>query len=184
MNNDFDSYPEVEGCEVRIRSNSNNGQELREALTINRDRLDDELIRQPQRFYEAGEAYARAVDSREAAKDKLKLVSADLYLRLRRKLSDKEKPTEAMVNAHVESDDEHMAAKAQLAQATAAAEQAQALKEAFSQRAWMLRELCALYVSGYYSKGSVEGPDARAVVDATAERNRKLMHEQRIARNR
>jgi len=168
---------------MRVRANDN-GQELRDRLKIRRDNLDEELIRQPQLFYEAGEAYARAVDAREAAKDGLKLVTAEIYLRLRRKLSDKERVTEATLNANVERDDEHVAAKAKLAQAQAEAEQAQALKEAYSQRAWMLRELCALYVAGYYSKGSVEGPDARTVGDVAADRVRREMHDKRIGRTR
>lgn len=154
--------------------------QLRDSLNIRRGNLDEELIRQPQLFYEAGEAYAKAVDAREQAKDALKLTAADLYLRLRRKLADKEKPTEANLNAHIESSEEHVIAKVRLAEATAEVEKAQALKEAYSQRAWMLRELCNLHLAGYFSKGSVEGPAPREVESRAAERNRKEMQEKRV----
>lgn len=153
---------------------------LRDALNIRRGNLDEELIRQPQLFYEAGEAYAKAVDAREQAKDALKLVAADLYLRLRRKLADKERPTEATLHANIESNGEHMAAKVRLSEAVAAVEKAEALKEAYGQRAWMLRELCNLHLAGYFSKGSVEGPAPREIESRAAERNRKEMQEKRV----
>lgn len=151
---------------------------------IRRGNLDEELIRQPQLFYEAGEAYAMAVSRREAAKDALKQVAAELYLRLRRKLADKERVTEATLNANVETHPEHASARVALAEAQAAVETSEALKEAYSQRAWMLRELCALHMAGYFSKQSVDGPSARDVLDTSAERARVAMNEKRRPRVR
>lgn len=159
-------------------------EELRAHLTIRRGNLDEELIRQPQLFYEAGEAYALAVSRRESAKDALKQVAAELYLRLRRKLADKERVTEATLNANVETHPEHAAARVAFAEAQAEVEAADALKEAYSQRAWMLKELCALHLAGYFSKQSVDGPDPRQVVDSAAESARMAMNEKRRSRTR
>ena len=73
--------------------------DLQESLTIDKSVLDDEVIRQPVLFYTVSEMLVDALAERDAAKEELNSVDADLDGIWRRKLGKdpKAKAPEAVV---------------------------------------------------------------------------------------
>lgn len=157
---------------------------LRERLKIDKHALDEELVEQPQLFYHAAQQYVLASSRRDAAYDEIKLTEAALNEEVRRELLKlNDKVTEAMVNSSVISHpmrvkaiEDHLAAKKE-------ADEWSALKEAFGQRAYMLRDLVQLFVANYFATSSVSTDNpkrgeivanaARARIDEVRKRKQK-----------
>ena len=153
---------------------------LSDGLRIDRDSLDEELIHQPSLFYEVGEAYARAVSVRDDLKERLSQTDARLNLELR---EDREgKFTEAMVMSEIQGNREHKEAVRSYLVAKEEAERLLALKEAFSQRAYILKDLCGLYVAGYFGDVSVCGRSATEMRERQGEEGRERMRLKRERR--
>jgi len=150
----------------------NAGDEMAERLKINRDALDQELIEQPQLFWQVSERYLWAVSIRDARKEELEQTRARISLDIR-SVSAKagEKTTEAGILALVQTDSRALEVKEAYTKAVEEAARWAALKEAFSQRAYILRDLASLYVAGYFGEISVRSGGAS---DA-----RTLLYEQR-----
>lgn len=131
---------------------------LRGYLIIDKDRLDEELVAQPQLFFTISEAFVDAVDRRDALKEELAVVEADLDS-LVREAADKndEKITNAAVAARVRSDLKRKKAFASYSKVKAETDKLGALKEAFIQRSHMLKHLCELHVANYYEQNSFRG---------------------------
>jgi hypothetical protein len=156
---------------------------LQERLEINKDNLDRELVWQAELFHKAAHAYALAVSRRDELKEEIRLLSADLALLLRRKLEAKGKVTEGLVQNHLEAAPDYQALRKQLAEASRETEILAALKEAYSQRSWMLRELCSMYIAGYFSTTSIRGEASKQVEEeANLERRRRIMAQERSTR--
>ena len=136
---------------------------LKLMLEINKHGLDDELIKQPSLFFQVGEEYSIAVAERDACKEELATVDAELDGRIRAKLAQKrsgekgDKVTEAMVKNGIQVHPSHAAAFDTYILAKTRADILQSLKDSFQQRSYMLRELASLYVSSYYDESSVKG---------------------------
>jgi hypothetical protein len=142
----------------------------REKLKIDRHSLDVEVIRQPSRFFDVCEKLVMAISRKDQANDALKAVSAEISLEVRRQLEkvvgkDKKpvKVTEGRVDAEIRQRPEFQSAKEAWLLAVRDAELWQAMKEAYMQRGWMLKELSNLYASNYFSTPAARGP-----ADATA----------------
>lgn len=136
-------------------------------LKIDRHSLDEALIQQGELFYQVSHAYTLAVSQRDATKEKLRRLEAQLWIATREDLErQEERVTESMVAKTVELVPEYQKARKRLLVHTQEADLWQALKEAYVQRGYVLKDLCGLFVSNYYAENSSRGPDSRSVVDA------------------
>lgn len=149
---------------------------LETGLVINRDLLDQELIDQPQHFLLAAEECVLAISKRDAVKEQAKQLDAELLLSFREDLESKgKKPTEATLSALIEGHPVRKKLRTDLLEASRDVDILEAVKEAYSQRSWMLRELCSLYVAGFFSVTSVKGKDQSNVLEkANQDRRKKI----------
>jgi hypothetical protein len=132
-------------------------------LLINQNALDQELIQQAQTYFEIAEAYAEAASKRDSASEAIKTCDADLYFLLRQQYeSGGTKVTESLLTQKVLSHPEHMKAHTFYNHSKLEADRLAALKDAFGQRAYMLRDLVQLYTTGYFTETSVTGKEGVA----------------------
>lgn len=140
-------------------------------LVIDRNALDTMLVEQPSLFHRYADAHATAVSQRDYLKEQLAQLYAKLDARIRRDNSGS-RITEKFIESEIAIDPDYVAATDELLQAKQSALQMEAAKEAFGQRGWVLRDLTALYIAGYWSQNSV---GSRAVTDvAVDERRRRI----------
>lgn len=125
-------------------------------LQIDRDGLDEALIRQPQLIFEVSEARARAVSYRDGLKDDLKRISAEAIADMREEaLKEGKKVTETQLAADVNRHPAVVKATREYNAACFEADQWEALKQAFHDRTHILRELADLWIAGYFTSSSV-----------------------------
>lgn len=134
--------------------------ELRAELAIDKTVLDDEVIRQPVLFYAISEAMTEAIAVRDAAKEELATIDAELDHTVRAKFASLEKYTEAMVKNGIQTSVKHQKAFTAYLDAKVAADKLEALKDAFKQRSYMLRDLVSLYSANYFEQSSLKPPAA------------------------
>jgi hypothetical protein len=148
--------------------------ELHAQLAIDKSVLDDEVIRQPMLFYMVSELLTDALAERDAAKEELASVDADLDFTWRRKLSkDKAvKITESTIKSYVQTSADHEKAFATWLAAKTKADKLQGLKDAFQQRSYMLRDLVSLYSANYYEDASVKPTKAQEASHYASNRSR------------
>jgi hypothetical protein len=136
----------------------------KEAIIIDRNDLDTELANQPGIFLEVAQAYTQAISVRDGLKESLDSLGSSIDLRIRREAVDHgEKLTEALVKARVESNKTYRQHVEDYLAAKAKAEDLFAVKEAFAQRAFVLKDLCGLYIAGYFSTTAVKGKEASEI---------------------
>lgn len=148
--------------------------ELQAQLAIDKSELDDEVIRQPSLFYMVSEKLTDALAERDAAKEELANVDADLSAHYRAKLTKttKGRVTDSSVAIHVQADAEHEKAFRVWLDAKTKADKLQALKDAFQQRSYMLRDLVSLYTANYFEDSSVRPSKAQEASHYAANRTR------------
>lgn len=148
--------------------------ELQQQLAIDKSVLDDEVIRQPMLFYMVSELFTTALAERDALKEELQAVDADLDFQWRKRLSkDKTaKVTETLIKNHVQTSADHEKAFNAYLEAKTKADRLEALKSAFQQRSYMLRDLVALYSANYYEESSVKPTKVQEASHYAANRNR------------
>lgn len=147
--------------------------ELQKQLAIDKSVLDDEVIRQPVLFYEVSEQLTNALAERDAAKENLANVDADLDSHWREHLNKaKTRVTDKMVLSWVQTSEEHEEAFKGFLTAKHKAEKLLALKEAFQQRSYMLRDLVSLYSANYYEDASMKPSRAQDASHYAANRQR------------
>lgn len=127
-------------------------EEWRGYLAIDKMALDDEVVRQPSLFYEVSEAYAEATAERDAEKEQLALIDAELDSDARQ---GKEKITEGQVKAYIAAAQDHINQHKHWLKAKKHADKVAALKDSFHQRSYMLRDLVTLHTSNYFEESSV-----------------------------
>lgn len=126
-------------------------------LKIDRHALDDALAEQPVVFARVAQDCALAISERDHAKEDLEVTRAEVSLDVRQRLEQEgTKSTEAVVAAQIELDRRYREAMKVLLETKAAADRLAAIKEAFAQRAFALKDLCGLYVAGYWGTDSVK----------------------------
>src|SRR5262245_41446394 len=112
-------------------------------LKIDRHRLDDALIEQGQLFYQVSHAYRLAVSVRDATKARMRSLESQLRTEAREELQrDEERVTEAMVAKSVELNPAYKKLRLRLLAETQEADLWLALKEAYVQRSYVLKDLC------------------------------------------
>lgn len=154
--------------------------DLQQQLAIDKSVLDDEVIRQPVLFYNISEQLTDAIAERDAAKEELNSTDAELDGTWRRKLNKADsKVTEKMVSNCVQTSVEHEKAFNAWLTAKTRADKLLALKEAFQQRSYMLRDLVSLYSANYYEDASIKPSRAQEASHYAA--NRARMSNARVA---
>jgi hypothetical protein len=148
-------------------------EDFHQYLAIDKTVLDDEIIRQPVLFYTISEKLTDAAAERDTAKEELAIVDAELDGEWRRELATKEnKVTEKMVQNCIITSPQHTQAFEEYLIAKKKADKLLALKEAFQQRGYMLRDLVALYTANYYEASSIKPTQAQEASNYAANRAR------------
>src|SRR5215831_2966728 len=119
---------------------------FRAYLKIDKLALDDALQHQPSLLFKVSEAYEMALAERDALKDQLVTCEANLDVSFRKQLEhSKVKYTEGSIKSLITIDKARLHNVTEYHQARRRTAQLAALKEAFKERGYMLREMCSLY---------------------------------------
>jgi hypothetical protein len=154
--------------------------ELKTKLKIDVDYLDRALIEQPSLFYTVADQFAMAVAERDAAKLELDEKMAELDQDIRAEaVSLGEKVTEASIQRRLATLPTIKDAERNLLEGKAKADEWQALKEAYQQRSFMLRELVALQLAQLNNLSLERGAHGahRDLSNAAAERVERVRRE-------
>lgn len=131
---------------------------LEGGLRIDRDDLDGSLTEQPDRYYRVALAYSDAVAVHDRAKLDFEHLQANLDVNIRADAAKAgEKITEAGIQQEMRLDERYQEAKGKLLELKAEMDKLAALKEAFQQRSFMLRELVSLTISEIGSRAGAAG---------------------------
>jgi hypothetical protein len=147
---------------------------LRAQLQIDKDDLDTCLVEQPDLYYHVAEAYVMAVAKRDEAKLNMEQVTAELDKQFRQAAAEaEEKLTEAALSRKLTASPRMQTLEKDYLLYRVEADKWQALKEAFQQRSFMLRELVAVYVRrmGDLSLDREVKGTRQTLVDAQADKN-------------
>lgn len=145
-----------------------------ELLRIERSLLDEECRTQAEVFYRIASNYTIAVSRRDAEKDKLVGVDAEVADNYRREAElNNKKMTEGKLKELVQLDPRHKKAFISYSDCKLEADKWGILKDSFLQRATMLKELCGLYISGYFADVIVKGDDNTREVRYKVDRKRR-----------
>lgn len=155
--------------------------DLTESLKIDRDALDECLVEQPSLFYQVAEAVAQANSVRDGLKLELEQAEAEADREIRDEAFRLDnKVTEALINKRITSLPRIQTLQRRFLDAKTNAESKLALKEAFGQRSFMLRELVALDLAHFQNLGVERG--AVSARYRIGEQNRAEAEELRRAR--
>ena len=125
-------------------------------LQIDKTELDEELIQQPTLFYKISHELEMILSQRDKAKQHMDVIYAQLDGDYRAELEEEgEKYTEAVIKNSILIDKEHQASMDEYTKWKEKASVLGALKDAFSQRSYMLRDLVSLTVANYYERESI-----------------------------
>jgi hypothetical protein len=125
--------------------------EFRDYLKIHKHALDDDLRRQPSLLFAVSDACEEALAERDKLKDQLAVCEAGLDASYRKTLKDY---TEGQIKGLIINDKARRQAHSAYHKARQTAGQLLALKDAFRERGYMLREMCSLYCANYYETNS------------------------------
>jgi hypothetical protein len=155
--------------------------EFKKCLKIDKLALDDEVMQQASLLYEVSEALVEAIAKRDALKDNLAKLEAEIDQDLRTGFEESEiKYTEPKIKSLVLIDTARTKANTELLAAKTQADRLTALKEAFHQRGYMLRDLCSLYQANYF-ESSASRPNNQ-MSDAVYNQRRARLAESRKSR--
>ena len=136
--------------------------ELKSLLKIDRFKLEEELIKQPSLFFDIAVKCADKISERDKLKEEKDRVWAKEYLKNKSIPGpDGKYPTDATSKALTDASDEYSDAINEYFQAKEDADILYSLREAFQERATMLRELCSLWTTGYYQDMSINKSDEK-----------------------
>jgi hypothetical protein len=141
---------------------------LTKSLRIDRDSLDEEAVRQPNDYFHASEGHVQALSRRDKLKHDLEVTVAELDKDVRDAMvAEGEKVTEAQVKAQITREQDYHRAQRNYLDACLEADRWEALRNAYRQRADMLKSLVQLYQSSYFGEvaGSAERREARGRFD-------------------
>jgi hypothetical protein len=146
-------------------------------LKVDKNSLDDELVDQPDVFYRVGVQYALAISRRDRAYTRRKEVEGEALLRVREREG---RVTDTQAKELVSADPEVQAAYREYQAWASLASRWEYLKEAFAQRSYVLKDLAALWIAGYYA-GST-GRAGRDAGERVSERHRAALDQERQRR--
>jgi hypothetical protein len=143
-------------------------EEARKYLAIDRDDLDSCLEQQPELYHSVALSYEQAVSARDLAKLELEEAQAEIGAEMRTRASDnKERLTEGALDQYVTTHPRVQKLERALLKAKGSTGEWSALKEAFQQRSFMLREIVARGISQYHDLSIERGSfrDRNALAD-------------------
>lgn len=138
--------------------------ELEQSLKIDRDNLDDALLVQAEAFHRIAKAFTLTKSRRDAAKQAIAELKWQNGMRSSKTLQQQIHETARTL----------LALNAELGRL-------QALKDAFKQRSYALKDLSNLYLGGYFG-AELSNPGSKLAQRREAERIRRVMNEQRHRR--
>jgi hypothetical protein len=153
-----------------------------ESLSIDPMALDECLIEQPALFYHVADGYAKAVAERDMIKLALANVCAELDQQLREEAEKhEEKITEKLIEQRLRLLPEVRELNGKLLAAQAEMDRWLAMKEAFQQRSYVLRELVALKLGELHALSIERGAGSSRVAlrDGQAEHAQTLRRQGR-----
>lgn len=157
--------------------------ELEKAMQIDPHALDEALIRQPDAFYRVSQRLALMLSKRDAAKQGLQELEAEVDRDIRKSSALAEiKSSEAQIKSLVRLDRDVKAAERELLDLNRDVAQWQALKEGFQQRSYVLKDLVSLHVANYFG----DSTNSRAInhaKDRQVEEVRRAQRAEREARS-
>lgn len=157
--------------------------ELRAALAVDKYGLDDVLIQQPQLFHAVASEYAMSVSRVDLLKDQLKRLEGDLGLAIRQdKDTQGQKYTEAVILAGVASDTNRVMLFEELVAAQGECAQWQALRDAFLQRSYAIKDLVSLFTNEYYINNAMKSPKAAEAQNIHRRAEIQQAREQKVGR--
>lgn len=152
------------------RSPPINLQRFRAELVIDKDDLDECLIKQPELYYHVAEAHSQAVADRDATKLDVEIAEAEEGQKIRDHAAQmEEKLTEAGLREQLILSPRLQKLRRLRIEQETIINGWMALKESFHQRSYMLRELVPLHMSRL-SGGSVRVPPRQAMADDIRDR--------------
>jgi hypothetical protein len=142
--------------------------DLENGLRIDEHALDEALVQQPDLFYRVSKQLALLISRRDAKKQELAEEEAKADAETRETaLKRKDKVTEAEVKSMTRLDPGVIKVSGELLHFSRLVGELSALKEAFQQRSYVLKDLVGLYVAGYYGSnqdGSSRRPNAHNIL--------------------
>ncbi len=150
-------------------------------LLIDRNDLDNELINNPSFIQEVCDEAAEAIAYRDAMKEALDTVDAELDADIREVTSKTAKMTEAAIKTTIQIHPEHKKAFTAYNQAKLKAAKAAGLERAAETRGKAIEALSRLYASGYFAIDSTKR--SPATQEAQYNKSREALANQR-SRNR
>ena len=128
--------------------------ELEAGLRINEHELDGALQEQPELFYHVAKELALMISQRDQAKQHLAEIEAEVVVALNEKArANDEKVTVKEIESLKDTDEDVLAAAKNFYQLSAMVGKLGALKEAYVQRSYVLKDMVTLYVNNYYGSG-------------------------------
>lgn len=136
--------------------------DLETGLQIDRNNLDEIVEQHPSLYYEVSKRMAMLVSQRDAAKQYIKEIEGHVYLNIRNKArADGEKITENELAALQVTNKEVIKAHDTYAELSGEVGKWGALKDAYEQRSYAIKDEVQLYLANYYSEVSDAGPKMR-----------------------
>lgn len=164
--------------------------ELETGLQIDEHGLEEANQQQPDLLYRVSKHLEMLISLRDESKQNFEYVEAmvDIDLRERFLTDDRDsekgekrgRVTDKVIEAHKKVDARVRNAETEMLRLSFAVGQFKALKEAFIQRSYALKEMVGLYLANYYSDVNIDKQQG-AVKDRRAEEARRAMNEVRQA---
>lgn len=158
---------------------SDNYEELRDALRIDKFNLDDELIRNPELVQRVGESVELAISQRDEASLDLKNAMAAMDAVIRGEAGDK-KITEKAIEQEINDTVKIIDMRKNIIRMTEKVGRWQALRESYRDRSAALKGLCSLHATNYFVVNSGT-PYQREAKERRADDVRQRAAEQRRA---
>ena len=150
-------------------------EELEAALSIDKNNLDEALLAQPDTYYRVSEALVLVASQRDAAKQALTETEAEIDQQLRVKARTNDlKLTETDIQSQKNIHPDVKSARFKLNELNTKLGKLEALKEAFQQRSYVLKELVALYTANYFGDVMTSSATRNQGVISGAEGRRQL----------
>jgi len=154
-------------------------EDLRAALAIDEHALEEACAQHADLFYRVSKHLENEISIRDGMKEQLEDLEAKAYIDICAEAEEAEtKVTVGEIQARIRLHPEVKRVRDRLLQFKESARQWTALKEAYTQRSYMLKILGELYVSNYYSDVSV----GAHVGNAQADRAKRMMQQERVRR--
>lgn len=148
-------------------------------LVIDKHSLDNEGVAQAQLFADIAEKHVECASHRDEAYQNYKTTEAQQNLRMRQDALDEgRKVTETMLESLVITSRPYQIAKDAHLTWKALADKWEALRESAAQRSYILKDLAALWLGGYYSSASTNASQ-NVVEKRVAQEVRAVQAEQR-----